>query len=67
MINPIALKVLLEIAGKMTDKVSPKSTTKATLPLALSYLFYTSRKWTYLSANNSRQNLSSAPVHVPGA
>jgi hypothetical protein len=40
MMNPIALKVLLETAGKMTDKVSPKRTTKATLTLA-SYLFYT--------------------------
>jgi hypothetical protein len=33
MINPIALNVLLETEGKMTDKVSPNRTTKATLSL----------------------------------
>ena len=40
MINPIALNVLLETEGKMTDKVSPKRTTRATLVSALLYLYY---------------------------
>jgi len=39
-INPIALNVLLDIEGKMTDKVSPNRTTKATLALAFSYPYY---------------------------
>jgi hypothetical protein len=41
MINPIALNASLETEGKMTESVSPKRTTKATLPLTFSYVRYT--------------------------